>query len=132
MESHVYRIICENTFHSYHYKSTKSKLLKNVKLKVTMATTKLFFHCLEKLWNNKNPSCYLTCKIANNHVCMSRIFRTPVLDVALSTKWHAFLSGFWIFFLFWCGPFLKSLLNLLQYCFCIMFSFFLATRHVES
>ena len=25
---------------------------------------------------------------------------------------------------FWCGPFLKSLLNLLQYCFCFMFWFF--------
>ena len=28
------------------------------------------------------------------------------------------------FFFFWCGPFLKSLLNLLQYCFCFMFLFF--------
>ena len=27
-------------------------------------------------------------------------------------------------FFFWCGPFLKSLLNLLQYCFCFMFWFF--------
>ena len=26
--------------------------------------------------------------------------------------------------IFWCGPFLKSLLNLLQYCFCFMFWFF--------
>ena len=25
---------------------------------------------------------------------------------------------------FWCGPFLKSLLNVLQYCFCFMFWFF--------
>ena len=25
---------------------------------------------------------------------------------------------------FWCGPFLKSLLNLLQYCFCFTFHFF--------
>ena len=33
---------------------------------------------------------------------------------------HAFI--FKIFFL--CGPFLKSLLNLLQYCFCFMFWFF--------
>ena len=30
-----------------------------------------------------------------------------------------------------CGPFLKSLLNLLQYCFCFMFCF-LALRHVRS
>ena len=28
--------------------------------------------------------------------------------------------------------FLKSLLNLLQYCFCFMFLFFLARRHVAS
>ena len=31
-----------------------------------------------------------------------------------------FWSLFCCFF-FWCGPFLKSLLNLLQYCFCLMF-----------
>ena len=36
------------------------------------------------------------------------------------------------FFLFWCGPFLKSLLNLLQYCFCCLCSSFLAIRHVGS
>ena len=28
------------------------------------------------------------------------------------------------FFFSWCGPFLKSLLNLLQYCFCSLFWFF--------
>ena len=33
---------------------------------------------------------------------------------------------------FWCGPFLKSLLTLLQYCFCFMFWVFLAARHVGS
>ena len=27
-------------------------------------------------------------------------------------------------FFFWCGPFLKSLLNLLQYCFCFLFWIF--------
>ena len=32
---------------------------------------------------------------------------------------------------FLCGPFLKSVLNLLQYCFCFMFCFiFLARRYV--
>ena len=31
-----------------------------------------------------------------------------------------------------CGPFFKSLLNLLQYCFCFMFCFFLAWRYVRS
>ena len=30
-------------------------------------------------------------------------------------------NSFLNFFLFWCGPFLKSLRNLLQYCFCFMF-----------
>ena len=28
-----------------------------------------------------------------------------------------------LFFFFWCGSFLKSLLNLLQYCFCFLFGF---------
>ena len=32
-------------------------------------------------------------------------------------------------FFFKCGPFLKSLLNLLQYCFCFMLCFFLAMKH---
>ena len=31
-----------------------------------------------------------------------------------------------------CGPFLKSSLNLLQYCFCFMFYFYLVTRHEGS
>ena len=31
---------------------------------------------------------------------------------------------FFLSFVFWCGLFLKSLLNLLQYCFCFMFWFF--------
>ena len=35
--------------------------------------------------------------------------------------YYIFLS---FLFFFWCGPFLKSLLNLLQYCFCFMFWFF--------
>ena len=33
-------------------------------------------------------------------------------------------SLFLKFFFFWCGPFLKSLLNLLQYCLCFAFFFF--------
>ena len=88
--------------HSIHIiiNPQQSKLLKNVKLKVTMATTKLFFHCLEQLWNNKNSSWYLTCKIVNNYVRISRIFRNPALDVAVSTNWHALITGFWFFFFF--------------------------------
>ena len=38
--------------------------------------------------------------------------------------WKAHFTIFVSFFFFWCGPFLKSLLNLLQYCFCFMFCFF--------
>ena len=114
--------------HSIHIiiNPQQSKLLKNVKLKVTMATTKLFFHCLEQLWNNKNSSWYLTCKIVNNYVRISRIFRNPALDVAVSTNWHALITGFWFFFFFffWCGPFLKFLLNVLQYCICFVLFFF--------
>ena len=33
---------------------------------------------------------------------------------------------------FWCGPIFKSLLNLLQYCFCFLCFGFLAERHVGS
>ena len=35
-----------------------------------------------------------------------------------------FLFNFYFLRFFWCGPFLKSLLNLLQYCFWFMFWFF--------
>ena len=37
-----------------------------------------------------------------------------------------------IFFFFWCGLFLRSLLNLLQYCICCLCSGFLALRHLSS
>ena len=49
-----------------------------------------------------------------------------------------FIIGYVVYLLFykkvfsWCGPFLKSLLNLLQYCFSPMFCFFLAARYVWS
>ena len=35
-----------------------------------------------------------------------------------------FLQFYYLFIYFWCGLFLKSLLNFLQYCLCFMFSFF--------
>ena len=38
------------------------------------------------------------------------------------TIWSFILFFFWRFF--WCGPFLKSLVNLLQYCFCFKSLFF--------
>ena len=37
---------------------------------------------------------------------------------------HIICFSFFFLSFFWCGPFLKSLLNLLQYCFCFMFWFF--------
>ena len=39
-------------------------------------------------------------------------------------NWYTYLR------FLWCGPFLKSLLNLLHYCFCFMLWFFLTPRHV--
>ena len=45
-------------------------------------------------------------------------FRTVQFTNLIYTLQH-FLKIF-----FWCGPFLKSLLNLLQYCFCFMFWYF--------
>ena len=46
---------------------------------------------------------------------------------------HLFGGRQWFCFkdFFLCGPFLKSLLNLLQYCFCFML-WYLAARHVGS
>jgi len=43
-----------------------------------------------------------------------------------------FLFNFYFLRFFWCGPFLKSLLNLSQYCFCFMFCIFFTSRHVVS
>ena len=38
--------------------------------------------------------------------------------------WHLVSTKYFlIFFFFWCRPFLKSLLNLLQYCFCLIYLF---------
>ena len=44
----------------------------------------------------------------------------------LESHWGVLSKGILFFlqdFFFWCGPFLKSLLNVLQYCFCFMFWF---------
>lgn len=49
MKSNVYRIIYEDTFHFYDYKFITVQAIKNIKLKMRKTTTKLFFHCLEKL-----------------------------------------------------------------------------------
>ena len=51
-------------------------------------------------------------------------------DFRISCILVCVLKHYW-FFVFWCGPFFKSLLNLLQYCFVLCFGF-LVTRHVGS
>ena len=43
---------------------------------------------------------------------------------------HQGIFFFSSFFFLRCGPFLKSILNLLQYCFCFLCFGFLAERHV--
>ena len=40
-----------------------------------------------------------------------------------SAKWDDNTLSFFKIFFFSCGPFLKTLLNLLQYCLCFMFQF---------
>ena len=44
MESHIYRIICENIFNFNHDKSTTVQAIKKVILKMRMAITKFFSH----------------------------------------------------------------------------------------
>ena len=67
-----------------------------------------------------------------------RLFIHPNFPYTLlkdtSKRVHPIKITFWcpsftLFFFFWCGPFLNSLLNLLQYLFCFGFS---ATRYVGS
>ena len=41
---------------------------------------------------------------------------------------YLFLNAWCFYYCFWYGPFLQSLLNVLQYCFCFVF-WFLAMRH---
>ena len=65
------------------------------------------------------PLCFL------NDVCRLFIFNV-IIDIFRFRSIILFFIiffCFWGFFkrFFWCGPFLKSLLNLSQYCFCFMF-----------
>ena len=53
--------------------------------------------------------------------CNSEWHHQPINQVK---NWEVILDFLPICLFFWCGPFLKSLLNLLQYCFCFMFWFF--------
>ena len=52
----------------------------------------------------------------------------PVLEPVSPALAGRFSTTFLKTFFFWCGPFLKSLLNLLQYCFCFMFCGFFWPR----
>ena len=76
---------------------------------------------------------FLMCTLQWSHfayIYLSSIYVSIYLFIYLSMYLSIFLylhaSTHTFFFLrfFWCGPFLKSLLNLLQYCFCFMFWFF--------
>ena len=59
-------------------------------------------------------------------VCCSAVFS--------SFLWHTCMTyvGFFFTIVFWCRSFLKSVLNLLQYCFCCLCSGFVASWHVGS
>ena len=48
MESHVYRIICENTFHSYHYKSRTIQTIKKCQIKSDNGYNQIIFPLLRK------------------------------------------------------------------------------------
>ena len=50
------------------------------------------------------------------------LFKLPLVSFLQINE--TFIINVSNFFFFWCGPFLNSLLNLLQYCFCFMFSVF--------
>ena len=66
--------------------------------------------------------------------------RKPYKLLTCTAQWRMFQAllqmdnlaqVFFVLFFFFCGPFLKSLFNLSQYCFCLMFWVF-AVRHVRS
>ena len=59
------------------------------------------------------PDIFKSCWVCLTHTHTHTHTHTPSLH---SSPGDSFL--FQIFFFFWCGPFLKSLLNLLQFCFC--------------
>ena len=55
--------------------------------------------------------------------CSASVVKVQMVQPPWNTTWF-FFNFFFNFFFFWCGPFLKSLLNLLQHCFCFMLWFF--------
>ena len=60
--------------------------------------------------------------------CIKNIYEKPTAIIIIGQKQDRMsalaISSSFFFFFSGCGPFLKSLLNLLQYCFCFMFCFF--------
>ena len=86
---------------------------------------------------SKNPSfslfyvfIYLSVVSVNSWNCNFSVVSNSLLHYFVLKLFHSWLLGApsgWLvilvffFKIFWCGPFLKSLLNLLQYCFCFMF-----------
>ena len=80
-------------------------------------------------------------KLCGKHIsrCLQGIGRIHFLSMLSTWHLHLQVSNSWwspahlpsatflflkIFFFFWCGLFLKSLLNLPQYCFCFLLGFF--------
>ena len=69
--------------------------------------------------------------------CMSEMFLFLIdtlswLEIFPLRNLKLLVDSFYFLRIFKCLPFLKSLLNLSQYCFCFMFIGFLAAKHVGS
>ena len=85
-----------------------------------------------------NSCTYVQPQVVSNLLCILKIcffWRFHVVGVIQYVisclAFFTYLNFFFKLF-FWCGPFLKSLLNLLQYYFCCLCSGFLAVvRHME-
>ena len=61
-----------------------------------------------------------------SHACGRNPSTCNVLWAPKSMLLNSFLFFFFHLRIFWCGPFLKSLFNLLQYCFCFTLWFFVS------
>ena len=71
--------------------------------------------CMFLFYLAKMISFRFYCRSASQKFCLFLFIWEYLLNLA---EWSIFLK------IFWCKPFLKILLNLLQYCFCFMFFFF--------
>ena len=63
----------------------------------------------------------------HRRVCRGAQTMKHTWDLRLRFHFIMIFLHFFFFKIFWCGPFFKSLLNLLQYCFCFM-SWFLGPK----